>query len=227
MPDLRTSVRLRRRCAAVAGSLVLAVLAACGGQSKPLNPMVGADLTDDSMYGVVLDQPYTVAGPPLVSTQGSAPEGTPYSLTEDTDADLTLVFFGYSNCPDICQMVLANIANALARLDEADRERVQVLFVTTDPARDDVATLRTYLERFDPGFVGITGDLASLQTAAQSFHVYFEEGVRLASGGYDVTHNDQVNAVDADDTVPMLWMRDTSPHDLAVDLATLLSRPAS
>lgn len=227
MRELTSSARRRRRGAAVVGGLVLAVLTACGGQSEPLNPMVGADLTDDSMYGVVLDQPYTVASPPLVSTQGSAPEGTPFSLTGDTDADLTLVFFGYSNCPDICQMVLANITNALARLDDADRDRVQVLFVTTDPARDDVATLRTYLERFDPGFVGITGDLASLQTAAQSFHVYFEEGVQLASGGYDVTHNDQVNAVDADDTVPMLWMRDTSPHDLAVDIATLLSRPAS
>ncbi|WP_447645659.1 hypothetical protein [Nocardioides zeae] len=63
MRELTSSARRRRRGAAVVGGLVLAVLTACGGQSEPLNPMVGADLTDDSMYGVVLDQPYTVASP--------------------------------------------------------------------------------------------------------------------------------------------------------------------
>ncbi|MDN7121296.1 SCO family protein [Nocardioides sp. ChNu-153] len=225
---MRESTPARVRRAAAVAALALAGLTACGGTAEPLNPMVGAEISDDALYGSVIDQaPYQVPDVTLTSTLGDAAEGTPYSLTADSTADLTLVFFGYSNCPDICQMVMANVANALDRLEPADQERVQVLFVTTDPARDDVATLRTYLERFDPAFVGLTGDMAALQEAGDGFHVYFEEGARLPSGGYDVTHNDQVSGVDTDDTVPVLWMRDTSPHQLATDVATLLARPAA
>ncbi|WP_245596570.1 SCO family protein [Nocardioides alkalitolerans] len=222
----RPVARHRRSLRALAVTLAAsAVLTACGGRAEPLNPMVNSEISSDSMYGQVLDEePYVVPDVTLTSTEPGEPD---FSLTESTDADLTLVFFGYTNCPDICQMVMANVANALTRLDDAQRDRVQVLFVTTDPARDDVATLRSYLERFDPSFVGLTGDLATLQEAAAGFAVYFEDGQRLASGGYDVTHSDQVNGMDADDTVPILWLRDTSPYELATDLDTLLSRDAS
>lgn len=198
--------------------VVLALLAACGGTAEPSTTADGRA----TYYGLWLDQdPYAVPDVTLTSTRGGA-AGEPYALVGDTTSDLTLVFFGYSNCPDICQMVLANLANALARLDDADRERVDVLFVTTDPARDDVATLRTYLGRFDPAFVGITGDLSTLKEAGAGFHVYFDEGVPLPSGGYDVTHSDQVYAVTSDDTVPLLWTRETSPHEFATDVLTLL-----
>ena len=59
----------------------------------------------------------------------------------NADNDLTLVFFGYTHCPDICGIVMSTVASALNRLDAADRSRVDMVFVTTDPARDDVATL--------------------------------------------------------------------------------------
>lgn len=215
----RSSRPVRRRTAAGAGALLLATLAACGGTAEPSAGAGGGP----TYYGQVLDlEPYVVPDLTLTSTAGEDAAGTPYSLAADSDADLTLVFFGYTNCPDICQMVMGNLANALARLGD-DRDRVDVLFVTTDPARDTVAALRTYLGRFDPAFLGITGDLAALQQAGESFHVYFDEGVPLPSGGYDVTHSDQVYAVTPDDTVPMLWTRETSPHEYASDVLTLLA----
>lgn len=212
--------RRRSRVAALGVAGILAATAACGGGAERSATPDGSA----SYYGSWLDRaPYEVPDVPLTSTGGVQDGGgEPYSLSADSDADLTLVFFGYSNCPDICQMVLANLANALARLDDDDRERVEVVFVTTDPARDTVGALRTYLARFDPSFIGITGDLAALEEAAAGFHVYFDEGVPLPSGGYDVTHSDQVYAVVPDDTVPLLWTRETSPHEFATDVVTLL-----
>lgn len=208
----------RRRIAALVGVATLALTAACGGSAEPSTSAGGGP----TYYGALLDQePYTVPPVTLTSTLGDDAAGSAYSLTADTTADLTLVFFGYANCPDICQMVMGNVANAVARLGD-DRDRVDVLFVTTDPARDTVDSLRTYLGRFDPEFVGITGDIATLQEAGEAFHVYFDEGVPLPSGGYDVTHSDQVYAVTGDDTVPLLWTRETSPHEFASDVLTLL-----
>ena len=81
----------------------------------------------------------------MASTPLTGTDGQPFSLTKDTDKPLTLVFFGYTHCPDICQTVMANLASAMTRLDEADRDRVDVVLVTTDPARDTESVLETYL----------------------------------------------------------------------------------
>ena len=134
---------------------------------------------------------------------------------------LTLLFFGYTNCPDICQMVMANIASALARLDEAERAEVDVVFVTTDPARDDEKILRAYLSRFGDGLTGLTGDLDTIVDVAASFGVHMEHETKLPTGGYDVSHSTNVFAIDADDEAPVTWRAETSPADLATDITTL------
>ncbi len=76
-------------------------------------------------------------------------DGQPYSLVDDDTKPLTLVFFGYTHCPDICPMVLSNLASALTRLDDDDKSNVQVVFVTTDPSRDTPEVLRHYLDRYN------------------------------------------------------------------------------
>ena len=133
------------------------------------------------------------------------------------------MFFGYTNCPDICQVVMATIASALTRLDEADRDRVEVVFVTTDPARDDEAALRTYLDRFDPSFVGLTGDLQTIIDVADPLAVAVEQGEKLPSGGYEVTHGTQVTGINAEDRVPIVWTQGTSASALADDIHRLLA----
>ena len=154
----------------VGALLACGLLAACGGGG-----VESAEFT-----GTRLDPPFEVSSTPLVDTAGET-----YSLTADTDKDLTLVFFGYTHCPDICGQVMATLAGTLARLDEEQKERLDVVFVTTDPARDD-------------------------------------QGEKLPSGGYEVTHGTQVIAIDADDEAPAYWKVDVTQAELAHDVTALL-----
>lgn len=189
-------------------SLVLG-LTACGGDSS-------ASSAGD-LHGHRLDPPFPVSATPLTDTAGK-----PFSLTEDTRDPLTLVFFGYTHCPDICQTVMANLASAMTRLDEADRERVQVVFVTTDPRRDTAPALRTYLDHFDPSFVGLTGDISTIIAVAKPLGVGVTEGEKLPSGGYDIAHGTTITGIDAADEGYVYWNETTSSADFAADIHTLL-----
>lgn len=194
------------------GALLLASgLAGCGSGTP----------SEGDFNGSVLTAPYTVPDVSLTDT-----DGEPYSLTADTDRRLTLVFFGYTHCPDICQTVMANVAAGLTRLDEAQREQVDVVFVTTDPARDDEAALRDYLDRFDPSFLGLTGDLDDITEIGDDLGIAVEQGKKLPSGGYEVTHSTQVIAVDSEDRAPMVWLQDTSASEFADDVNLLLTGDA-
>jgi len=191
----------------VAGLTALAMtLSACGGD-------------DQQFTGVVLDQPYTLAGTALTDT-----DGQPYSLTKDTDARLTLVFFGYTHCPDICGTVMSNLASAVTRLDDADRKQVQVVFVTTDPTRDDEQVLRRYLDHYDPSFLGLTGPLKDIVAVGDSVHIPIEKGQKLPSGGYEVVHGTTVIAIDHGDRVPVVWTEGTSAAQYAADIHSLLGK---
>ena len=194
---------MRRALAAVILPVAL-LLTACGGG-------------DEELTGAVLTEPYVVPTTPLTDTEGAA-----YSLADDTDKRLTLVFFGYTSCPDICQVVMQTLASAMTRLDDADREQVDVVFVTTDPARDDESVLREYLDRFDPTFVGLTGPLPTIVEVGKDLAVAIEHGEKLPSGGYDVTHGTAVLGIDSDDEVPIVWTQGTSATQFASDVHQLL-----
>lgn len=183
-------------------------LAACGGSGEG----------DGELHGTVLDPPFEVASTPLTDT-----DGAPFSLTGDTDKDLTLVFFGYISCPDICQTVMANLSSAMTRLDEADRDRVDVVYVTTDPARDTEEAIARYLPHFDPDFIGLTGDLDTIVDVAKPLGVGITQGEKLPSGGYDVSHGTTITGIDAEDEGSVYWSQDTSSADLAADIHTLLN----
>ncbi|MFN8195033.1 MAG: SCO family protein [Nocardioidaceae bacterium] len=200
------------RLGAAGLAVLLALLAGCGGATPRV---VRGD--DDGMHGAVLTEQYTAPDVDLTDT-----DGKPFSLSADTDKPLTLVFFGYTHCPDICPMTMANLASAMARLDDGQRSRVDVVFVTTDPARDDEATIRGWLDRFDPSFLGLTGDLGTIKQLGKAFGVYIAQGRKLPSGGYEVTHGTPVVAIDADDRSPIVWTEGTSAADFADDIATLL-----
>ena len=184
---------------------LLGLVAACGG-GEP------AELT-----GTRLDPPFEVSSTPLVDTDGGA-----YSLTDDTDKDLTLVFFGYTNCPDICGQVMATLAGTLTRLDDEQKDRLDVVFVTTDPARDDGAVVADYVGAFDPSIIGLTGDLDDIVEVGRSMAVAVDKGEKLPSGGYEVTHGTQVLAIDEADHTPVYWNSEISQAQLAHDVTMLL-----
>lgn len=211
----------RRRAAAAALLLAAALLAGCGGADEPGAGDSAADIntgSDDGFHAAVLPEPYVV---PDISLRDT--DGAPYSLATDAERPLTLVFFGYTNCPDICQTIMASLASALNRLDDAEREQVEVVFVTTDPARDDEAALREYLDRFDPSFVGLTGELGDITELGDSVGVYIEKGKKLPTGGYEVDHGTPVLGLDADGTVGLVWTGGTSVAEFAEDISKELS----
>ena len=194
-------------------ALVLAVLAlslaACGGGG------------DAKFYGITHDA-YKVLPDPLTDTAGK-----PYSLVGNTTKPLTLVFFGYTHCPDICPMVMSNLASAMTRLSTAEQKLVDVVFVTTDPSRDTSAVLRRYLDRYNKSFIGLTGPIDTIAAVGKALAVYVAQGQKLPSGGYDLnTHSTQVTAIGADHKARVLWTMDTSSAQFASDIRTLLQKSA-
>jgi protein SCO1/2 len=206
-----------------AGIAAVLLLAGCGsGQAGggTGNVVSGVSRSDNGGYaGALLTKPYRVPDVSLPSTTGS-----PFSLTRDTRGKLTLVFFGYTKCPDICQVVMATIASAYARLDPAQKAQVQVVFVTTDPQRDTTQVLRGYLDRLNPDFIGLTGRIADIDAAGKPLGVFIEKGQRLPSGGYDVSHTTSVIAVGSRGEAPLVWSATTSPAQMAGDIDKLLKK---
>ncbi|MDP2773750.1 MAG: SCO family protein [Nocardioides sp.] len=197
----------RRLAAAL---LLLVALVGCGDDEP----------AGDGFTGTMLDNPLPAPDVALTDT-----EGKPFSLAADTDKRLTLVFFGYANCPDICQTVMGSLAGAMNRLDEQEREEVDVVFVTTDPERDTPSALRTYLDRYDPAFLGLTGDIESIIAAGEPLAVYVSDGSELPSGGYDLGgHSTQITGIDSSDQAPVYWSQYTSQAQFAADIHTLLGK---
>jgi protein SCO1/2 len=186
--------------------LVVVALAGCAKSSA------------DVFTGAVLHQQYHAPDTMLTDTDGKA-----FSLAASTDKRLTLIFFGYTHCPDECPATMATLASAMLQLDKADRDNVQVVFVTTDPARDTGPVIRHWLDRFDPSFVGVTGPLPKIKKVAETMGVAVEKGRRLPSGGYDVTHSTQVLALDGTNTVPVVWTIGATAPEFAHDIHQLLS----
>jgi len=173
----------------------------------------------EEFTGSRLDQPYSAPTIELTDT-----DGAPYSLAADTDKPMTVVFFGYTHCPDICPLVMNNIAAGLNRLDDEDRDQVDMVFVTTDPERDDEAALRDYLDGYGEDFIGLTGDLEDIVAAADPLHLYVSDAKKLPSGGYDLGgHSTFVLGIDENDEAVVVWNQDTSATELATDLHILLS----
>ncbi len=155
----------------------------------------------------------------------TATDARPFAFRRETEGRLALLFFGYTHCPDICPIHLANIAAVLHRLPSTMGERIRVVFVTTDPARDTPARLREWLDHLDPDFIGLTGTEAQI-TAAQEQAGLFPAipGRPDSTGGYTVGHAAQVLAFTPDDSLRVLYSFGTRQQDWAHDLPMLLQR---
>ena len=91
--------------------------------------------------------------------------GEEFDFRAETDGYLTLLFFGYTNCPDVCPVHMANLAAVFGDLVPEVRHRIKVVFVTTDPERDTPERLRSWLDNFDPSFIGLRGSVDSINAA--------------------------------------------------------------
>lgn len=152
-------------------------------------------------------------------------EGQPYAFREQTAGSVTLLFFGYTNCPDVCPVHMANIAAALHKLPDAVARQVQVVFVTTDPARDTPARLRAWLDHFDTSFVGLTGTQAAVDSAQLVMHLppaYREDSV---GGSYLVGHSAHVIAFTRDGMARFAFPFGTRQSEWAQEIPRLVAYP--
>lgn len=214
-----------RNAAVLLAAVALLALAGCsGGPEKSADNPGGAVIRTsggdpNGLRGATLDRPYALPARSLTDTAGNE-----FNLVTSTKKPVTLVFFGYTNCPDVCSTVMADVASALTKLDEPVRNDVQLLFITTDPARDTGPVIRKYLDRFDPSFVGLTGSLASIKEIAKAVGVPVEGMKKLPSGGYEVGHGAQVIGFGTDDKASVLWLSNAAIGDLAHDFGKLVEQ---
>jgi len=151
-------------------------------------------------------------------------DGRPYSFKRERDGYVALLFFGYTHCPDVCPVHMANLAAVLRRLPTDVSRRVKVVFVTVDPARDTPQHLRTWLDNFDRSFVGLRGSLEAVNRIQATFHMPPAVFERLPDGGYAVGHGAPVIAVVGDSArvfYPFGIRQEDWLHDLPILVAAI------
>jgi protein SCO1/2 len=162
------------------------------------------------------------------SAIGVADIGGPFALTDQngtrrTDADFrgryVLVYFGYTECPDVCPTTLGVMAEALAKLGPR-ASRIVPVFVTIDPERDTPAVLKKYLAAFGPGFVGLTGSVVDVTRVAHEYRVYFAKQ-KLADGGYALDHSSVIYLLGPDGKLVKFFDETMTPDRLAKELTAL------
>jgi cytochrome oxidase Cu insertion factor (SCO1/SenC/PrrC family) len=165
----------------------------------------------------------------LVQTTGAASVGGPFALTDQngqtrTDRDfrgrLMLVYFGYTNCPDVCPTTLAEMGDALGQLGGAGK-RIAPIFITVDPARDTPRVLKTYVKSFGQNFIGLTGNAKAIADVAREYRVYFRKQ-DLPTGGYAMDHSSTIYLMGPDGKFLDHYDESIGPDGLAAALKTRL-----
>ena len=153
-------------------------------------------------------------------------DGKPYDFRKETDGKLTYLFFGYTNCPDVCPLHMANLGAVYRKLPYSDQQKIRVVFVTTDPERDTPARLRTWLDNFSTDFVAVGGPPAQLDALQQSMGMppAVKETAPAGSpaGSYGVAHGAAVLTFTPDDSLRVLYPFGTRQQDFASDIPKLL-----
>jgi protein SCO1 len=171
----------------------------------------------DSLRGGIVMPP--LPKPRFVLTDTS---GAPFDFWDRTRGSVTLLFFGYTNCPAECPMHMANIGQALKKLPADVADRVKLVFVTMDPARDTAVALRRWLDHFDRHFVGLTGTDAELAAVQKATGVPAAYRSDPRSASYSVAHANFVVAYTRDDRAHVIYPGGISADDWVHDLPLLI-----
>ena len=147
--------------------------------------------------------------------------GQPRTLA-DFKGKVVVLFFGYTHCPDVCPTTLTDMALALKKLG-ADADKVRVLFVTVDPARDTPELLAQYVPSFNPEFLGMYGDEAATAQVAKDFHVYFHKQEGKSANQYAVDHTAGTYVFDRDGKIRLYISYGQDAETIAHDLRLLVT----
>lgn len=139
----------------------------------------------------------------------------------DFRGKVVVVFFGYTQCPDVCPTTLADLAEVRKRLG-ADGEALQVIFITVDPERDTAALLAQYVPAFDPGFIGLRGSAEETADTAKEFKVFYQKVAGRTPTTYTVDHTAGAYVFDKQGRIRLFVRHGTSVDDFAADLRQLI-----
>jgi protein SCO1/2 len=184
-------------------ALALLLIAALG--------LAACDSGDTTSGPTATPRPGTVLEPPkpLGDFTLTAHTGAPFELS-DLQGTVSVVYFGFTNCPDVCPTTLASYKQVKTLLDE-DAEQVQFVFIGVDPPRDTLTRLANYVTAFDPDFIGATGDDASLRSVANDFGVFFQRVDYDSDVNYLVDHTASTFIVGPDGALRVIVPYGTDP----------------
>src|ERR1700751_2513910 len=155
--------------------------------------------------------------------------GGPFQLTDQSGATITekslqgrptLIFFGFTHCPDVCPTSLFEISEILRAMG-GDADKVNAYFISVDPERDTAAAMKDYLSSFDPHLKGLTGDAASIQKVVTEYRVYAKK-VPLKDGDYTMDHTALIYLMDRDGKFVSPFNVNRKPDEAAADLKRYL-----
>jgi protein SCO1/2 len=201
-PPAASWTRRTRRTLLAATLLAATLLAACSAPGPAFN-------------GVTYDPPEPAPALTLPRADGSV-----FDFKAQRGAAM-LVFFGYTNCPDVCPTTLSDWKKVKRALG-SDASRVKFVFISVDPDRDTPDVAQRYVSAFDSTFIGLSGDSAQIERAKSLFHVQsFKEDIQSASG-YAVSHSSTIFAIDPRNRLRLLYEFGIAPDKVADDLKQLL-----
>lgn len=148
-------------------------------------------------------------------------EGVAFNFRARTEGYVTLLFFGYTHCPDMCPLQMSTIAQALKALPVWEANQFKVVFVTTDPERDTPSVLRAWLNHFDKGFIGLTGSNEAIRSAQMAANVSPAKKSEAGSESYAVSHAAWVFAYTRDNLAHVIYPVGVKKDDWIHDLPLL------
>ncbi|MFF9200469.1 SCO family protein [Streptomyces sp. NPDC014986] len=213
---------MRNKTFAAAALLAVASLSlsACGsGTGDSGDPVaVVSEEAGARKAATVLDNPFEK--PDLVLTDTNGEE---YDLREETAGRPTLIYFGYTHCPDVCPLTMNNIAVAKKQLPRDQQDELRIVFVTTDPDRDTAPALGKWLKGIDSQVVGLTGDFATVQAGARSLGISIDPPRKDDKGKVVSDHGTQVIAFSPKtDGGYVLYGEDATVDDYTKDLPKII-----
>lgn len=151
----------------------------------------------------------------------TAGDGEPFT-PEDRAGHVRLLFFGFTNCPDICPATLARLQNAVNQMPEGMQDEVALLFVSVDPKRDTPEKVGDYVDFFGDNVVGLTSEEPALRELAKRYRTTFSYGEPDDEGNYDVSHSSAVYVFDGQGRARLLIRLDQTINEISEDLERLV-----
>ncbi|GAA4902174.1 SCO family protein [Streptomonospora salina] len=208
MSEQHSGVLRSRLLAAGAAAAAAVALAGCGGTGEAQEP---------GQRGPFLEVAETAM--PAPSYEFSTTEGDPWSFGDVAQEKLTLLYFGYTSCPDVCPTTMADVAAALEGMGPA-ADGFDVVMVSTDPDRDTPEQLRGWLDSFDPGFTGVRGPIDDVVDAAEAYGIPVDKPEKT-EGDYLVSHGQRVAVLDGAGSAVGFFDEGTAPDDMGGVLSDL------